>query len=102
MSQWNEDNKLTEGVLDEVLSERQRQRSLWGNSHDDAHSLRAWNGLLGERTEKIDHALGPLNPRQLRRELLILAALAVAFIEVLDRTAWDPANFEEVEAADDD
>lgn len=90
-------------VLDEVADERERQDEQWGGAgHDDGHTLSVWSDLLGERATKIRVEAGldkrrsqPPNTRRVRREAVIMAALAVALIESLDRRAYGAVDDEE-------
>lgn len=90
---------------DDVLAERERQRSKWGDDHDDDHD----DGALADAASYLaatgdDGCVDPDDPDELaeagwavqlrakhkgdrRRQLVIAAALLLAEIERLDR--WE-------------
>lgn len=75
-------------VLQEVLAERVRQETKWGQQN---HNPFRWNAILGEEVGEVSNALcenwnekKELYPH-LREELIQVAAVAVAFVESLDR-----------------
>jgi hypothetical protein len=90
----------TNQVLLQVAEERQRQNEKWGQqNHDDP----MWGLILGEKVGEACQAalhcmfpprnttLGRLEQRdQLRTELIQVAAVAVAWIEALDRRCQRP------------
>lgn len=64
-------------VIDEVIVERVKQDDKWGGpSHDDLHSIEDFSDFMLAR-------LKDRNPT--RRQLIQVAALAVAAVEMLDR-----------------
>lgn len=74
-------------VLDEVLAERTRQNTKWGEQN---HSLMVWLGILaeefGEAAKDINEyhfRVGDVN--KVRLELIQTAAVAVAMVEYIDR-----------------
>lgn len=85
----------TEGVLSEILEERERQDAKWGQqNHDPAW----WMTILGEEFgEACEAALqaafsedGPDRPwSDYREELVQISAVAVAAIECLDRSGLE-------------
>lgn len=76
-----------ESVLDEVATERARQDERWGEqNHEDL----IWGAILGEEMGEVSRAM--LEDRfgdggNLREELLQVAAVAVAWVECIDRRA---------------
>jgi len=95
----------TAGVLDEVAAERVRQNERWGEQNhrdgtgdrrwrDAANHVRSevddearagrttWNGVL---REELFEALAESDPARLRAELVQVAAVAVAWVEAIDR-----------------
>ncbi|MCC6419517.1 MAG: hypothetical protein IT429_14890 [Gemmataceae bacterium] len=77
-----------ESVLAEVREERQQQDARWGGpEHDDRHSPWDWVAItvrhLGLAAE--DGGQG-VDPVRYRRQMIRVAALAVAAVEALDRT----------------
>lgn len=74
-------------VLNEVASERARQDARWGEqNHEDL----VWGAILGEEVGEVSQAM--LEDRfgrggNLREELLQVAAVAVAWVECIDRRA---------------
>lgn len=87
-------------ILAEVSAERARQDDLWGGAaHDDQHSLAdwlvilvrhvglsAWDGSPEDACHKTE-ATGKYDPVRFRRELVRVAAVAVAALEAFDRRA---------------
>jgi hypothetical protein len=98
-------------VIDQVWDERRRQDDKWGEqnhpdigprSHADpyppeeaddwkerntdraADGTLSWDGIL---LEEVYEALSELDPAKLRAELVQVAAVAVAWIEAIDRRA---------------
>jgi hypothetical protein len=96
---------VTDRVLQEVLAERIRQDEKWGEqNHPDGTGARRWadaaNVVRGEvndaarqgRTswngvlrEEVFEALAESDQAKLRKELVQVAAVAVAWIEAIDR-----------------
>ena len=96
--------RATIGVLEELYEERQRQDAKWGEqNHPDgtggpgtpaaAYRARArckangpgednWRDILDEETAE---AYAEVDPALLRGELVQVAAVAVAWIEAIDR-----------------
>lgn len=72
-------------VLYEVGRERRRQDEKWGEqNHDDLF----WLGILGEEFGEVSKAIiegGPFGPTLLRNELIQVAAVAVSWVEAIDR-----------------
>lgn len=70
-------------ALIEVLTERERQRELWGDGHDDSHTSHDWTAFIDCRLKEYHHH-GTSEDR--RRELMVhIAALAIAALEADDR-----------------
>ncbi|KKK51260.1 hypothetical protein LCGC14_3116730 [marine sediment metagenome] len=72
-------------ALIEMLTERERQRGLWGDEHDDGHTSQDWDRFIRSRLDDFyrDDVDSP-EPR--RRELMVhIAALALAALEADDR-----------------
>lgn len=77
--------EATDRVLDDVLSERARQRRKWsGVFNDDDYTPEQWLNLMGRYADKVRHAFGIEDQR---KRLVQVAALAVAAVEALDRQA---------------
>lgn len=74
-------------ILDDVMRERLRQDSLWGKQeHDDG----AWSLILGEEFGEVCKAALEIqfdlkDDEPLRKELVQVAAVAVNWIEALER-----------------
>jgi len=70
-------------ILQEVISERQRQDEQWGGiEHDDKHGPDDWVSFICYQANKIS----PYNSFTDNRERFVkVAALAVAAIERMDR-----------------
>lgn len=87
-----------ESILSEVTAERQRQDGLWGGAaHDDSHDLADWLVILARHVglggwdgspEDACHkteATGKYDPARYRKQLVRVAAVAVAALESFDR-----------------
>lgn len=76
----------TGDVLHEVMEERVRQQDLhgWTPEHDDTHGRQEWAWLLARRITDLSC---PWDSAVLdeRRQLIEVAAIAVAAVESLDR-----------------
>ena len=73
-------------VYDEILRERNRQDRKWGGpDHDDQHSPADWISYLAKHIGKA--VAWPFDAALFHRQMVRVAALAVAAIEVLDRKA---------------
>ncbi len=72
-------------ALIELLTERERQRSLWSNDHDDGHTSQDWDRFIRQRLNEFYHD-DTDSPEPRRRELMVhIAALALAALEADDR-----------------
>lgn len=69
-------------VLTEVMHERDRQDDKWGEQN---HAPLLWLAILGEEFGEVAKAAVESKPDQYRRELIEVAAVAVAAIESFDR-----------------
>jgi hypothetical protein len=70
----------TKFVYDEVAVERLRQNDLWGGAeHDDLHGPRDWRFFICEHAERA----GTI--RDYRKQMIRVAALAIAAVESYDR-----------------
>ncbi len=84
-----------EGIWKEIKEERGRQDAQWGGpDHDDTHAL--WNWIIYIRghnkaagklmlQERPVHDFAPAAVEQFRKQMVRVAALAVAAIESVDR-----------------
>lgn len=82
----------TQSVLNEVFSERFRQDAMWGEQN---HSPTEWASILGEEVGEVSRAINEITfnhpgyrekaRQDYRRELVEVAAVAVAMVESLDR-----------------
>ncbi len=82
----NDDANIRTGVLDEVRAEREAQDAqLGGPEHDDNHSPGDFAGFIDVQLIKCDWGNGP----GCRERFIKVAALAVAAVEMLDRTTRD-------------
>ena len=72
-------------ALLELLTERERQRELWGDDHDDGHTSQDWDRFIRSRLDDF-YDDGPATTESRRRELMVhLGALALAALEADDR-----------------
>lgn len=96
---------LTAGVLNEVLNERARQEEKWGEQNHidgtdverfgptatgqkaqvDAAARRGTLTYLQILLEEVYEAAAEVDPGKLRAELVQVAAVAVAWVECIDR-----------------
>lgn len=82
-----------ESVLDEVATERAHQDDRWGEQNQDDF---VWGAILAEEVGEVNRAM--LEARygngggNLREELLQVAAVAVAWVECIDRRAERSLN----------
>jgi hypothetical protein len=74
-------------VLGEVMAERRAQDSEWGGpAHDDAHSEDKWVALLVRHLGlAVNDGGEAADLARYRRQMVRVAALAVAAVEALDR-----------------
>lgn len=80
---------MINSILKEVAQEREKQDSKWGEQN---HAPCLWNGILleevGEVSKEVnDHTFEGKGINEMREELIQVAAVAVAWIECLDRNA---------------
>lgn len=86
--------KVQSKVIDSILTERQRQDKKWGEQN---HLPQFWTGILGEEFGELCQAVnetvfdnGPEERKKggyenMRREAIHVAAVAVGFLECLER-----------------
>jgi len=85
MNDWTPvDIEHSNSIVREILGERARQRGRYSKAHDDAHPPSEWVALLAEHlgTAATYRRVG----RAYRMGLIAVAALAIAAVEVYDRT----------------
>ena len=70
-------------VLEEVMEERKRQDELWGEqNHDDG----IWLAILVEEVGEVANDINEQSSsKELREELIQVAAVAVSWVESIDR-----------------
>lgn len=72
-----------DAILKEILIERDRQDRIWGGpKHDAIHTSHDWIAYLSKHVGRAVH--WPWTPETFKRQMIIVAALAVAAIEWLD------------------
>lgn len=92
MSDWIVATEATRNVLFAVANERDAQTAKWGEQN---HDPMVWGAILGEEVGELAQAM--LNDKfggsehtshssSMRAEAVQVAAVAVAFIEYLDRS----------------
>ena len=70
-------------ILQEIAIEREAQDAKWGGSpHDDMHSTFDWVRFIRHHTNR---AVGRRKKDDYRKQMIRIAALAVAAIEAFDR-----------------
>ena len=73
-------------ALAQVVEERVRQDRQWGGpDHDDDHKRKDWLGFIREHADRATKALQGKDLDEYRKQLVEIAALAVAGIESSDR-----------------
>ena len=73
----------SDGIYDDIKEERRRQYVKWGIQE---HNALYWLGILTEELGELAKALIEYKPSgEARRELVQIAAVAVAVIEQIDR-----------------
>jgi hypothetical protein len=82
----------TSTVLDEIAAERNRQRSLWLEEHDDLHSISEWITLVAAYLGKAADEAMRCRPLEVavRRRLVQASAVCIAAIEAMDRRDSKP------------
>ncbi len=84
------DELLQERILEQIRDERRRQDGLWGQQN---HIPLIWLGILEEEVgefarEALDHHFEGSGDKNLRDELIQVAAVALAMLECCDRNKW--------------
>jgi NTP pyrophosphatase (non-canonical NTP hydrolase) len=71
-------------VLADIADERARQDEKWGDQ--SGHPYLLWNAILGEEVGEVSRVLlEDLDAKRLRAELVQIAAVAVAWVETIDK-----------------
>lgn len=87
----SEDEGNERQLIADVLAERAQQDQQWGGpTHDDTHGPWEWFNFIYDQRDKFFSrtVLGKVDiPTEARERLVKIAALAVAGIESIDRTA---------------
>lgn len=74
-------------IVDDILTERERQDSKWGDVPGiDRRNDSTYAAVLGEEFGEVCQAWLERDRRNLREELVQVAAVAVAWLEELDNT----------------
>ena len=71
-------------LMGEVIEERQRQRDQWNQQHDREHTGAEWAALLTIYVGKVAASEFGRGPKEYRRRLIQVAAVAMAAIEAED------------------
>ena len=72
-------------VLEEVMRERVRQDTKWGEQN---HAAAYWLSILGEEFGEVCRAVCENDADSYREELVHVAAVAVSMVEAFDRGNW--------------
>ena len=77
-----------EAILGQLSAERDAQDAKWGGpAHDDGHGPDAWVALLARHLGlAVNDGGAGYDPARYRRQLVRVAATAVAALEAFDRT----------------
>lgn len=70
---------MSPNIVAEIVGERKRQDEKWSGFPHDEYSQLDWIAFIR------DHALRAFKPNQFRKQMILVAALAVAAIETYDR-----------------
>jgi len=73
----------------DIDDERDRQDEKWGEQN---HVPLRWYAILGEEFGEVGKAINEHDLRQCREELVQVAAVAIAFVESLDRNELNPVS----------
>lgn len=77
---------MRQAIFDEINAERVTQDSQWGGpSHDDGHTLNEWIAIIVRHVGLAASDGGDEVAKRFRRQMIRVAALAVAAVESLDR-----------------
>lgn len=76
------DKEIVCDILGDVLHERESQYEKWGQQDHDEDR---WMVILMEEVGEVARAIFDENPDNYRKELMQVAAVAVAAIEAFDR-----------------
>ncbi len=69
-----------------VLNERRRQDEKWGgNEHDDAHTTSEWVAIIAGELNEVLWGIAEGDQKQTEEELVHVAAVAVAWLEAIER-----------------
>ena len=75
-------------ILDAIFDERWKQDRQWGGpDHDDGHRVNDWVALITRHAGLAVEDGGDDDRSRFRRQMIRVAALAVAAIEAHDRTS---------------
>lgn len=73
-------------AVSQVIEERRKQDRQWGGAdHDDDHQRKDWLGFIREHSDRATRALKGCDFDEYRKQLVEIAALALAGIESHDR-----------------
>ena len=81
MSEAESQREGSADVWADIKSEHAVQAAKWGAAHDNQHSSDDWMRLFQERQWAMEY----VSTAELRRQIVILAALAASAIEAIDR-----------------
>jgi hypothetical protein len=77
-----------EAVLAEIVLERLEQDAQWGGpGHDDQHDVNCWIAILARHVGLAANDEAATDLARFRRQMVRVAAVAVAAVESLDRKA---------------
>lgn len=77
-------NLAREVIIVEITEERDYQNGKWGTSFDDKNTLNDWSAYM---SRYLGLATFAETPEEARRQLVKVAALAIAAIETFDRNS---------------
>lgn len=79
---------IAANIIAELVAERQAQDEQWGGpSHDDQHSLNEWIAIACRHLGLAASDGGEEAPARFRRQMIRIAALAVAAVKSVDRNS---------------
>lgn len=76
---------ISVNIINQICEEREAQDILWGKEHDDQNSQSEWIALMTRHLGLAVNDGGQTSCSRYRKQLIRVAALAIAAIESLDR-----------------
>lgn len=81
MLAWIDSDDRTLRILLLVKNEREKQHKEWGDAHDDGHAAGDWSRFIVRHLGRAEQAIEDGDPGAWRKQMIRVAALAVAALE---------------------